>query len=159
MRMREGKWQKRDISQTQVLEVIREFGAPTTGEIKWSLHTDSSSIRVPLGNLLAANKVFPMAYKGGITWIEVTGKRGRPNPGNIRREHGHLSPRKDNARKAAKESAVTLSTTTRRSTPESETRRKWMKLAAMVEDEQITERQFQAACKKLGISAKTGRPL
>lgn len=147
--MSDHKWTQREISPEEVLVVIREFGAPTTGEMKWSLHTDSSSIRKPLGLLMADNRVFPMPYKGGIVWMEVDGKRGRPSPGRVRLERGHLSPRKDAVRANAKKAlAVRSSEDSNLYTP-AQFIVKFRRLDELAEEKGWSEKKLERARAKL----------
>jgi hypothetical protein len=102
------KWERRDITPKQVIDIIDDYGAPTTSEIKFILKTDTVSIRKPLGALMAHNKVFPMPYKGAIAWMRVTGRRGMPQPGVERLNAGKGTPRQEGVRKRViKETTVT----------------------------------------------------
>lgn len=158
--------------------MIRDYGAPTTGELKAVLKTDSVSILKALGSLLMDHKIFVMGAFNGVVWMEVTGRKGYPSvrgarkrankadpdstmrdtvdPKLVREEHGHGTPMKEGGGKAIREGrAVTPASGTRRSTrkvkpftPE-EFGRKHTALKRKAEEEDWSQKRLDAAIEQL----------
>ena len=83
------KWETRDLDPREVFLYIKTMKAPNTKEIKDHFATDSVSVRVAVGKLMAANKVFPVGGTGGtVFYLVADGKRGAPNPWALRKSVG-----------------------------------------------------------------------
>lgn len=179
------RWERREIDPEEVIIVIREYGAPTTGELKSVLKTDSTSLLKALGALLMVHRVFVMGAFNGVVWMEVTGKRGRPNvkrarkeagkddpnspmrdvmdPRLVRREHGHGTPMQEGGGKAIREGrAVRLASDIEGKTETSESvisHKRWGLLNGKLEAEEISYKKYLAACKRYRIDPDTGDPV
>ena len=77
----------REVTSHEVLQFIKSKGATWMVEIKNHFNVDSASIRRPLGLLYASNRVICIGgHAGRVWWMRRTGKRGRPNPWQARKE-------------------------------------------------------------------------
>ena len=147
------KWQRRDdISPREVMDIIEEYGAPTTSEIKMILRTDSQSVRRPLAILWGHNKIFIMPAYNGLVFMKVTGQgKGRPNPTKTRKEHGKGTPRQEGVASRTRREirAVTPSTDTngKQGTGSKETAIR--ELGLRLDRYEITPEQYSSLRKRL----------
>ena len=101
-----GKWVRRTIDPDDVMEIIETMGAPSLRELKFALRTDSKSVRMALGRLMAKDLIFAMNYQRGVVWMKVDGRRGRPSPAAARTSRGFTAKLGEIERQATREPLV-----------------------------------------------------